>query len=121
MHRVLVPIDFHPRPKAAIEYAARVVLLMIDPVEIILLHVGNATEMPPIDIPEVPSCSWKVVNRSGEVVEEITKVANEYAVNLIVMSTAGQEGFLDALRGSTTQQVLRNVSCPVLAIPTDRD
>ena len=31
---------------------------------------------------------------------------------MIVMPTAGHQGFLDALRGSTTEQVF----CPVLAV-----
>jgi len=34
------------------------------------------------------------------------------------MPTAGHQGFLDALRGSTTEQVLRKAPCPVLAIRT---
>ena len=119
LHRILIPIDFYPNPRAAIKYAARAASLMIEPVEIILFHVGDSTETPTVEIPEVPSCSWKTVKSSGKVVEEITKAANEYAINLIVMATAGHEGFLDALRGSVTEQVLRQVSCPVLAIPTD--
>jgi nucleotide-binding universal stress UspA family protein len=121
LHRILIPIDFHPSSIAAIKYAARAARLMIDPVEIILFHVGDSTETPTVEIPEVPSCSWKTVYRSGKIVEEITKAANEYAINLIVMSTAGHEGFLDAFRGSVTEQVLRQVSCPVLAIPADID
>jgi len=37
--------------------------------------------------------------------------------NLIGMATAGHHGLLDALRGSTTERVLRQAPCPVLAIP----
>jgi nucleotide-binding universal stress UspA family protein len=33
------------------------------------------------------------------------------------MATAGRDGFLDALRGSTTEQVVREAPCPVLALP----
>jgi nucleotide-binding universal stress UspA family protein len=32
------------------------------------------------------------------------------------MPTAGKHGFLVALRGSTTEQVVQRASCPVLAI-----
>jgi nucleotide-binding universal stress UspA family protein len=35
------------------------------------------------------------------------------------MVTEGSHGFLDALRGSTTQQIIRQAPCPVLAIPFD--
>jgi nucleotide-binding universal stress UspA family protein len=37
--------------------------------------------------------------------------------NLIAMPTAGHHGFLDAVRGSTTERVLRHAPCPVLAVP----
>jgi nucleotide-binding universal stress UspA family protein len=33
------------------------------------------------------------------------------------MATEGHQGFLDALRGSTTERVLRGALCPVLAVP----
>lgn len=33
------------------------------------------------------------------------------------MVTAGRHGILDALRGTHTEQVLRRVHCPVLAVP----
>ncbi len=50
-------------------------------------------------------------------VDEIVKLAKERSVDLIMMSTAGREGFLDALRGSITQRVLRLSECPLLAVP----
>jgi nucleotide-binding universal stress UspA family protein len=33
------------------------------------------------------------------------------------MSTDGRNGFLDALRGSHSERVLRRTPCPLLAIP----
>jgi nucleotide-binding universal stress UspA family protein len=39
--------------------------------------------------------------------------------NLIVMSTDGRNGFLDALRGSHSERVLRRIPCPLLAIPAE--
>jgi nucleotide-binding universal stress UspA family protein len=33
------------------------------------------------------------------------------------MTTQGHTGVLDALRGSTTERILRRASCPVLAVP----
>ncbi|HEY3719491.1 MAG TPA: universal stress protein, partial [Roseiarcus sp.] len=41
----------------------------------------------------------------------------EWPADLIVMPTAGHVGYLDALRGSTTERVLRQAPCPVLAMP----
>jgi hypothetical protein len=34
-----------------------------------------------------------------------------------VMATRGHHGFLDALRGSATERIVRNSACPVLALP----
>jgi nucleotide-binding universal stress UspA family protein len=69
-------------------------------------------------LPEADNVTWKELVRSGDVVPEIADYARANAVNLIVMSTAGKEGILDALRGSVTQQVLRQAHCPLLAVPT---
>jgi hypothetical protein len=41
------------------------------------------------------------------------------ATNLIVMATDGRNGFLDALRGSHSERVLRRTPCPLLAIPAE--
>ena len=49
--------------------------------------------------------------------DTILTVARERAADLIVMTTAGRHGFLDALRGSTTERVLRGGAIPLLAIP----
>jgi hypothetical protein len=34
----------------------------------------------------------------------------------VVMATQGHHGFLDALRGSTTERIVRHAACPVLAV-----
>jgi nucleotide-binding universal stress UspA family protein len=118
LRRVLVPVDHRPRPQAAIAYATRTRALTAGaPLEILLLHVGDGEEMPEIELPEVPSCSWKRLRRGGEAVEEIIRVAVEQDVDLIAMATQGREGVLDALRGSVTEQVVRRAPCPVLAVP----
>ena len=47
----------------------------------------------------------------------ILAVAGECAADLVVMATRGHDGFLDALRGSTTERVVRHARCPVLGLP----
>jgi nucleotide-binding universal stress UspA family protein len=44
-------------------------------------------------------------------------VSEDEDADLIAMATQGRDGFMDALRGSTTEQVLRATRCPVLAVP----
>ncbi len=115
LRRILIPVDFHPDPAPAIEYATRAARFMGEPVEIILLHVGD--RMPSIAPPECEMCSWKRMEVGGDVVEGIIDVAREHSANLVVMATAGHQGFLDMLRGSVTEQVLRRAPCPLLAVP----
>jgi nucleotide-binding universal stress UspA family protein len=47
----------------------------------------------------------------------VIEVYVEYDVDLIGMPTTGRHGVLDALRGSTTQRVIRHAPCPVFAVP----
>ena len=78
---------------------------------------GDAENTPIVDLPEIPDVNWIIANRDGDVMQEILPDAGKM-VDLIIMSTAGHDGFLDALRGSVTQQVLRAAPCPLLAVPT---
>jgi hypothetical protein len=61
-----------------------------------------------------------ILTRTGDVVSTILKAADEQQADLIAMPTAGHHGFLDAVRGSTTERVLRHAPCPVLAVPAGR-
>ncbi len=116
--RVLIPVDHKPNPQAAI-YAAgdflRSVHAEVSLVE--ALFIGDTKRMPEVAPPLGLDCSFEKTARSGKPVDEIIKAANEDKADLIVMATEGHNGFLDALRGSTTEQVLRRAPCPVLAIP----
>lgn len=51
---------------------------------------------------------------------EVLKIAEEEGADLIVMSTNGRGGIARILIGSVTEQVLRNASVDVLAIPPRR-
>jgi nucleotide-binding universal stress UspA family protein len=82
-----------------------------------LLHVGDASTMPAVRYPEVPGWTWKKEIRSGEVIEGIVKTAKESEADLIIMSTDGRDGFLDALRGSHSERVLRYGAAPLLTVP----
>ena len=53
----------------------------------------------------------------ADAVEVIMEAATEWPADLIAMPTAGHRGFLDALRGATSERVLRQASCPALTVP----
>ena len=80
-----------------------------------LIHVGTTAPMlsaVSADDPGRPP----ILLRSGNVVQSIIDAAIEFEIDMIGMPTAGHHGVLDALRGSTTERVLRQAPCPLLAI-----
>ena len=73
--------------------------------------------MPALRLPEVPGWEWKKELRTGEVIEGIIKSAKENKADLIALATDGRNGFLDALRGSHSERILRYGVAPLLTIP----
>lgn len=116
LSHILIPVDRDPHPGAALTYAMRAAGLSEAPVQISLVHVGDPHfSWPPI--PQQPHITWSTESRQGEVVDQILTVAQALPADLIIMTTQGHHGIWDALRGSTTEQVLRQSLCPLLAVP----
>lgn len=118
LERILIPVDSEPAADAALASAASLGQLLDTPVRATLLHVGEASSVPTLEPPRDDFVTWEFETRPGPVVDTILATATENAADLIVMPTAGHEGFLDALRGSTTERVLRRAPCAVLAVPS---
>jgi len=119
LRNVLVPVAATPRPQPAIEAVRRLVrsLPKADGT-VTVLHVGAESAAPAVKLPDdTPGWQWKRVAVPGEPVEVIVKTAESISAGLIAMTTDGPEGFLDALRGSTSERVLRKANCPVLSLP----
>jgi nucleotide-binding universal stress UspA family protein len=106
---VLVPVDHHPAPHAAIRHLdelAEGLDLRFD-----FVHVGD-------DAPALlngASGPRLVRKLHGPVVETLLGEADR--ADLIAMPMVGRHGFLDALRGSMTERIVREATCPVLALP----
>lgn len=119
LSKILIPIARTPRPEPALRAAARFVQKLNSPEgTFMVLHVGTANTMPALRYPEVPGWTWQKELHSGEVIEGIVKTAKDFAADLIVMPTDGRNGFLDVLRGSHSERVLRYSTAPLLTIPT---
>lgn len=118
LRRIVIPVDRHPHPHRAIDLVpAMVEALHAGPVTVDLVHVGTAETMPRLDLPEIAGWTWNTNIVGGNVVDEIVNAVEDGPADLIVLATHGRRGFLDALRGSTTEQVVRNARVPVLAVP----
>jgi nucleotide-binding universal stress UspA family protein len=117
VRRVLVPVDVSPRPGTAVETVQQLIRLLAGAnVTLHLLHVGSSA--PPLVVaPSKEIFVPPLLLRSGNVVTAILEAALEFDVDFIGMPTAGHHGILDALRGSTTERIIRHAPCPVFAIP----
>ena len=136
--RILVPLDGSPLAEGVLPHVQE--LARSIGAEVVLLRVAFAHIFPGADpietqVTAVQEAEAYVADRArtlqdagvqaegkvryGDPVEEIIDHVTWDHIDLIAMATAGHHGFLDALRGSTTERVLRQAPCPVLAVPAD--
>jgi nucleotide-binding universal stress UspA family protein len=122
LRNILVPIAIKPRGEPALEAAA----LMVQSLRLAegtfhLLHVGSSPdEMPSIPFNTPPGWSVRKTVAGGEPAEVILQTADSVGADMIVMTTEGPQGFLDALRGSTSARVLRETRCPLMNLPANQ-
>jgi nucleotide-binding universal stress UspA family protein len=137
--RLLCPVDFSESSLAALEFAFS--LAQEGDAELTILHVFDAGEESltdrPINVPEyrrqlehdltvkldalVPDSvrSWcRPLTRTahGKAYREILGIATEENCDLIVMGVHGRNALDLMLFGSTTNQVVRRATCPVLTL-----
>jgi nucleotide-binding universal stress UspA family protein len=140
--KVLVPTDFSNHSDQAIQwgaslagkYGAQMLLLHVIPsaVEEVSMH-GSESETAIMDLEaKVEAQLYEIASQElqeslqvdvkiavGKPAEEILRVANEEAVDLIVMGTHGRTGLTHVLLGSTAETVLRSAPCPVFTVRAD--
>lgn len=107
--RVAVPVDHDPSP-AGILRRLEQLLGNLSP-QVDLFHAGDPA-------PEVHDGMGGTANVrlvGGTPVEAI--LAEAANADLLAMPTAGRKGLLDMLRGSTTERVLHDTPCALLALP----
>jgi nucleotide-binding universal stress UspA family protein len=121
LRNILIPVAAKPQAQPAVEAVMRMISsLQLPPGRVTLLHVGSAEDAPRLSIPATSDWTWHTITHPGEPVEIILRVAADVRADLIVMTTEGPHGFLDALRGSTAERVLRQARSALLALPVDR-
>lgn len=121
MHKVVVPIASEPDAVAAIAQSwAFASLLDCKSVTATLVHVGDDENiLRNLTIPDIDGWTWELVTEDGDPATQILKTADERRADLIALTTQGHHGFLDALRGSTSDKIVEKASCPILAVPTE--
>ena len=118
LRHILVPVTDSPLPAPAVSATARLIRNLGLPAgKVTLLHVGAPDDAPPLTLPGDTGWEWARTTRSGDPASTIAQFANETQADLIVMTSEGPHGFLDALRGSTSERVLSMTHCPLLNLP----
>ncbi len=118
LRRVLLPAARADTAQVAADTIDRLgTLLACERLVIHLLHVDDLHVSPAIRPPDHPGWTWEATRSRGDVVEAILALSTELQPDLIVMATEGHTSWADVWHGSTTEQVLRQALCPVLALP----
>lgn len=107
--KILVPVAHDPAPAGVMRLLSTLTEGLGASFDVV--HAGG-------DVPHVHDArgaALPVRRLEGPVVETILSEAK--GADLIAMPTSGRHGILDALRGSTTERVVREAPCPVLALP----
>ena len=120
LKNILSPVADKPDPQPAIEAVIRLIESLKLPAGIVtLLHVGSPTESLDVHVPSDSTWTWNQIVLQGDPAHVILKTADEISADLIVMTTDGPDGFLDGLRGTTSERVLSRAKCPVGNLPVD--
>ena len=118
LKHILIPVDHTPHPQIAMEAAASMAdLLGCTEVLFTVLHIGPSHNFPVVKTYPREHWKWEATLEYGDIEEQILRAAEHGKADLIVMATEGHHGFLDALRGSSTERIVRTADCPVLAVP----
>lgn len=115
--RVLVPITAQVPQQPLIDELTRLLEAFgVGSVAFTLVHVGTDRPMLPT-LPSRTDWMWSSDQRKGTVVEQILEAEVAHEADLIAMSTEGRHSFLDGIRGSTAERVVRRARCPVFTVP----
>jgi len=140
MEYILVPTDFSENAFNALEYAVDVAKLF--DAKIMVLHtyetpIGGIASLKNINYKLKELAEEEIVQLNNAIVEKglnkevsiefdnlntdlVSGIMDMVEVNdigLVIMGTAGASGLKELFLGSNTSHVIKNISCPVIAVP----
>ena len=63
---------------------------------------------------------YKTISRHGSISSVVRDLVNKENIDLVVMGTTGASGIKEALMGSNTMRLIKNINeCPIIAVPQD--
>lgn len=116
--KIVVPIAMDPMFEPAIGAVSRLIEALELPAgTVTLVHAGSEDDIPYFRIPRNTGWNWRIEVQNRDPAELILDVAERDHADLIMMTTRGTQGFLDALRGRVSEHVLRGAPCAVASVP----
>ncbi|MFB9862748.1 universal stress protein [Rufibacter immobilis] len=140
MKTILVPTDFSGVAANALEYA--VAMASVTKAHILLAHVVDIPAMAAayevnmgyISSQVLADCEKEMqtlvqrlrenvaveidgICTSGKLVTQVNGLVAKYGIDLVVMGSHGQSGFLDRIFGTNALAYINNAHCPVLVVP----
>ena len=64
-----------------------------------------------------PNHSFEIISAFNTLVPEIKEIVESKGIDFVIMGTKGATGIKEVLFGSNAVQVIKNVKCPILAVP----
>ncbi|MEI7776868.1 MAG: universal stress protein [Verrucomicrobiota bacterium] len=120
LNNILVPVSDKPNAQPAVEAVIRLIeKLELPEGTVTLLRVSPQEGKSALHLPEKSRWTWNEIVLKGEPAQVILQTAKRLNADLIVMTTDGPDGFLDGLRGTTSERVLSKANCPVGNLPVD--
>lgn len=141
INRILVPVDFSPCSRAALDYALELAERMRASVEVLYVHepAGYVGPASLVMLPQAVGPAWEDARRdvlreldgffgsararlrgvrveSGIPGDVIPQVARNGEFDLIVMGTRGRGGITRLVVGSVAEAVMRKAQVPVLTL-----
>ncbi len=117
LRRVLAPVDHRPHPAPTFDAIGSLgrALGALD-LSVMAVHFGTGV----VEVEMLnPEPGWRVEysRQSGAVVDGILDLSRGWAVDMIVATTEGRQGLVDALRGSTVERLTNQTTAPLLVVP----
>ena len=124
IQQIMVPVDFSAPSKTAVNYGLSLALEF--KAGLVLVHIApfdtDSYEKAKIHLmdlvpPELRErLHLETIVKAGDVRDEVLAIANEKAIDLVVMGSHGR-GYLERMvLGSVTERMLRKLPVPVLTV-----
>lgn len=119
LRRVLLPVGDGEEARDAIRgLTGFLERLGSNDVDIFLYRVGDDEILEYIKTPERKGWRWhRELRRNTTIADGVARACEEKDIDLVVMATRGQDGVIDVLNGTHTQNVIRRTPKAILVVP----